>query len=937
MRWRLIPLRLDVGGSLLGFCAGLQRLLTGRGRSGNLSVLGLLLLALPLVGLGVWLWLAAPGRQGLSGTYFWNTGWDGSSWREDVLDTDISHRAPDVLRSARRAPGGRFSVEWVGCLHVPETGHYSFSAAANGEAWVWLDGIRVAASANQAAPESRELREGPHPIRIRYLNRGGKPLLDVRFGQSGTSLQPIDGSLLSPPALPRRASRIARYGAVLLLLAAAALLRRDLVLLFAVVLYVNTPYLSSVVWDSRDTNTAFQLFYVHYNEAYHSGQLPLWLPYGTYGQPVDLTLSLSGVQYLGVLAGKLLEIRNVWALFVFTTIVEQTLLLLGLFLLARRLYASRAAVLMVCLAAMGSLVWYWHYFFSLRMVCLLPLLLYWILRFFETRRPHHLWLAGSLAVFWAQGSSFSPAVWLFVCFVFAVPLTVAQPGIWRSLFCPSRENVLTFIAFAAATSCFVVVAARGARDLSVLKNDRDPQTGRVALDVFLGHGGTPKPGEVAANLLSGNNSTNDWDNNLYAGLLPLFCLAWALFRVRSARFAAVAGAALALVWLAFGGQFARLIYYFPLMGYYRWLAWTWPTTKLLLILAAGFGFEQVRSEPRPVVPSVIVALVMLFCLDAAGVSAQAVLPEAAAYLVAVLVATLLARTPGVPGDAVRRRFGRSGLLSVAAIGALAFDLHVYQQQTWRKLPRVSASAPGVEAIVSVERLQYDSRRSEVPTTARGAEALLRTIVTYAPHTYAFMSWDPCRIGSPDGYVQTLPRRTATLLGLDMAEPPLSQVLGCTTPKLRVVADVVTAEEPRAAADLMRKAAHDRQAVVEGTFPDPERSRPTHGSAGEARVTHFDANTLEAEVDVAGGGGWLVYADGYHPGWRAAVNGRPAPVFPANLAFKAVRLSPGHSHVRLVYWDRWASFGAYVLAAWSAMVTVALLAWAIVVSLRASPG
>jgi hypothetical protein len=67
------------------------------------------------------------------------------------------------------------------------------------------------------------------------------------------------------------------------------------------------------------------------------------------------------------------------------------------------------------------------------------------------------------------------------------------------------------------------------------------------------------------------------------------------------------------------------------------------------------------------------------------------------------------------------------------------------------------------------------------------------------------------------------------------------------------------------------------------------------------VRSFSANRLRANVRVPDnvpgpGGAWLVYADAYHPGWRATVNGGPAKVWKANLAFKALYLAPGDNAV-----------------------------------------
>jgi hypothetical protein len=70
-------------------------------------------------------------------------------------------------------------------------------------------------------------------------------------------------------------------------------------------------------------------------------------------------------------------------------------------------------------------------------------------------------------------------------------------------------------------------------------------------------------------------------------------------------------------------------------------------------------------------------------------------------------------------------------------------------------------------------------------------------------------------------------------------------------------------------------------------------------AGEVAVlAHADqAVDLQANLPRPG---WLVLSDAYYPGWQAEVDGRPAEILPADVAFRAVRLEAGSHHVSFRY-------------------------------------
>jgi uncharacterized membrane protein YfhO len=55
-------------------------------------------------------------------------------------------------------------------------------------------------------------------------------------------------------------------------------------------------------------------------------------------------------------------------------------------------------------------------------------------------------------------------------------------------------------------------------------------------------------------------------------------------------------------------------------------------------------------------------------------------------------------------------------------------------------------------------------------------------------------------------------------------------------------------------------------------------------------------------------GYLVTTDGYDPGWKASVDGRPASLLRANVAFRAVPVPAGTHRVEQVYRPRSVSAG-----------------------------
>jgi hypothetical protein len=87
----------------------------------------------------------------------------------------------------------------------------------------------------------------------------------------------------------------------------------------------------------------------------------------------------------------------------------------------------------------------------------------------------------------------------------------------------------------------------------------------------------------------------------------------------------------------------------------------------------------------------------------------------------------------------------------------------------------------------------------------------------------------------------------------------------------------------------------REIVLPEGRPEP----PGEAPAGASRVLELRHDRVRLEADLVRAG-YLVLADTYDPGWKASVDGQPAPVLRANAGFRAVRLEPGRHQVEMVY-------------------------------------
>lgn len=140
-------------------------------------------------------------------------------------------------------------------------------------------------------------------------------------------------------------------------------------------------YFSTAYYPTSDTGWYFQVFACTLAEFRNSGQLPLWIPEAAYGITSDffVTFGLGPSQYLLLFVGKYLHVTAL-NLFLISIVIDQFVFLLGVSLIAWRLFSDCRLAAFYCIAAAALAVTFDDQFgFHFKIFEPMPLVFYLIL------------------------------------------------------------------------------------------------------------------------------------------------------------------------------------------------------------------------------------------------------------------------------------------------------------------------------------------------------------------------------------------------------------------------------------------------------------------------------------------------------------------------------------------------------------------------------
>jgi hypothetical protein len=670
----------------------------------------------------------------------------------------------------------------------------------------------------------------------------------------------------------------------------------------------------------------------------------LWNPFQNCGQPFPPATALSAFYPLNLVFLVVDVDRGVLVI----AFLHLVLAALGTYLLCREIALGRPAAFCgaISLELGNHLCWLagWHPIPILGALVWLPWALLWCERILRapTQRAG-LWLAIVLAL--SLLAAF-PQNTMFIYLLLALRIA------WEAVTVGTRPVVRAsgvlalglLLPLALAAAQLISGSEFAARSL---RNDR--------LELTEMRGGNPLFDWTAFRTALAQRAYQFWPGSItFAALAPLALVARATRR-QAGLYALVVAASVAL---AIDGPVLRASFHLPLGRTFRF-----PDRRLWMAafgaaMLTALGAQALARGPAGWRP----ARALLVLAGAAILWGLAGTRPPPAELWTVAGLALLATLPGLPRASGER--ARGGGLAVAVVVAAftvftsrfiwftyadgaallasdapAFELlrsHMTAQDrfyavapnTRLGLTYKIASVIGLPSIVDYEP-QTSRRFAELEVMMRLGRPMASNNdynlrFTQAPRNRRIFDLLAARYLLVDSHGEQLPgpllaslRQVGTAGGVVLYENPQA------FPRAFYVAGAVTETEPVRRLEMLATGDLDlHRTVILSTPPPAGAGGESPDAAGDVRIESDRAERVQLAVR-ADAPGFVVLTDQDYPGWSVTVNGEPAPLLPANHAFRAVPVPAGESTVVWTYrpWSVWIGIGV-------SLVTLAAVAFAL---------
>lgn len=693
--------------------------------------------------------------------------------------------------------------------------------------------------------------------------------------------------------------------------------------------YINIPI-------GHDTMINFQVFKAIYNEYLFHGRFPFWFPYSNHGITSDFSyiFTFTPAFYLITFLGKLFSVTDTIFIFRLGVYIEELLFIYGLYSLSRFCHRHPLTPIIICLTGWLSISWVVQIHWNFHIIYLFPLLLFHTLRFLRGNSLEH---AAYALILLTLGGLFYTQIFIsatLFSFVILYILLHRRLDLDWFRFGVSIPKGLSIFCLALFVAFVNVEFALHTLDGMLSFTPHRLSDGTVPLDAFLNYGGYITSVKFMELIYA---APMRFAFLAYSGLFTVCFIALAVIRVQKTLFFVflILSALILLFSIGADGSVAEFAYrYYPTMNKFRHIGFVTPVAKVLLIVAAGFGVDRHldnhnanKGDNRILLGSSLILACVFLLFDVANgwhyayqTSADLNIPFYFHYiqLGIVILFILGSKTDTLTGS--RNNAMRSGLwlllcvlLEMGSYKALlelnapsmyqdwfakwqsisrGYDVR-FQDYSPMRIQESEGDAPDKLSLMEVwgarNSLAYDSLPVDlcfpIHRTDMGSAAFDRLV--------------RARFAVPD---QQLPQ---SYFSIDTVKKDAAFMagIGCNRPKLYIARSPFLTNDPLIADNYVLKAQELYASPVIQTDCTNDCGRPNissetppftkQDSQKTIRITYFNSNYLELNVDVPDGPNvFLVYLDNLQQGWQARVDGLPARVFPANIAFKAVELTPG---------------------------------------------
>jgi|GEM_PF-6100652 len=705
---------------------------------------------------------------------------------------------------------------------------------------------------------------------------------------------------------------------------------------------------------------AQQWFFINSKVSNH--QIPLWTPYMAHGTPTWWYFLYSRIDIftnIVMVFSHWIKDLNFLVLYYAGLLFDKFVLLVGVWLLAKRYFQNPATVFFVASTVMATTVTFSQNSFTLVMFYILPLIIYLLHRFFDSWDWK--WLFLTVFLFCTVSINvyyFIPIISLAVFLYFFTYYFSGGMTLFKGFKITVKDLgwiILTLlVGFVLAAIYFL------GHDPLIFWHSSGREAGGISsLNAFLYYGRGADLNKWWELLLG---MSPQLDYTLYMGLLslPLVVLG-ALLGKNNNKYPFVLGAIFFLFFSLATPVSVAGYYLWPLMKFYRHISYVAPLIKLYMCFIAGFGFEQLffhekNQDSKAILYKSLLAVFLLSC-NGLFLCAMVINPQIADFILHQIggVKILDCFSLSFVSNTLRYmavlsffgaviffvrpfvkfpRYAFSFLLVFMIFHCLDVYWYAYQQIQLRTFKMTQAQY----ALLNFQKIPFVKRRLPEKIIINPREELVNSLqgtICDTASNFTLSEHVKPKYRS-DFYLKPFDD-LFKVFKYDIKSSLLLKLAGSTEDKIQFFSQAYPVSKETISLAMRDKTyAGD---ILFYQFLNKSLSQvkvsPLDLSQNQRltipyEVSVFSPNEVIINVDTKNQSGlWMQYCDVWNSSWKAEVNGQPQEIYIGNLAYKALPLEKGKNTVRFYCESRTVSW-LYSFFMISSLFWVILLGWLVVV-------